>query len=169
MKCLSGRIKLDRMPAIWLTVVSRRRSNAYFDVCDCRLWLRWATPALAKASAAVQVRISLASQRMNVSVDGAPYATWAISTGQTGLRHAGRDLSAAIAASVSSVEPIQLGSDAAFDLLLSRLRHSRDQRGSQSRQARVPWLHPAQSQNAKTLFGLVSRHGMNNTSITITY
>ena len=40
--------------------------------------------ATSEATAAVQVKISLASQSMNVTVDGAPYATWAISTGKEG-------------------------------------------------------------------------------------
>lgn len=100
--------------------------------------------ATSEATAAVQVKISLASQH---ECDGRRGALCNMGdfNGKGRIRHTCRDLPTAIAASISSVEPIQLGADATFDFLLSRYRNSRDVGGSQSRPARVSRLHPARS------------------------
>ena len=121
------------------------------------------------ASASVQVRISLASQSMNVTVDGAPYATWAISTGREGY---------GTPSGTYRPQSLQL------------MHHSRRYNWapmphsiffhygfaihgtSEVRNLGRPASHGCirlGPQNARTLYGLVSRHGMNNTSITISY
>jgi lipoprotein-anchoring transpeptidase ErfK/SrfK len=125
--------------------------------------------AWSEASAAVQVRISLSGQRMNVAVDGAPYATWTISTGKQGY-----------GTPSGTYRPQSL----------QRMHHSRRYNWApmphsiffyhgfaihgtnEVRNLGRPASHGCirlSPQNAKTLFGLVGRHGMNNTSITITY
>jgi len=88
---------------------------------------------------------------------------------QTGLWHTRRHLSSAIDAHDALFAPIQHDSDTAFDLLPSRIC---DSRHVGARNLGRPASHGCirlSPQNARTLFGLVGRHGMRNTSISISY
>jgi lipoprotein-anchoring transpeptidase ErfK/SrfK len=120
------------------------------------------------AKAAVQVRIDKSSQRMTVSVDGRPAYSWAVSTGRGGF-----------GTPTGSFRPQWLarrwfstryyGSPMPHSIFfhkgyaihgtnyISRL-------GGPASHGCVR-LHPA---NAATLFGLVQRAGLRNTSIVIT-
>jgi lipoprotein-anchoring transpeptidase ErfK/SrfK len=138
-------------------------------MCVLALLLIVAGAAFDRASAAVQVRISLSQQSMNVNVDGAHYATWAISTGRQGY-----------GTPAGTYRPQSM----------HRMHHSRRYNWtpmphsiffyhgfaihgtSEVRNLGRPASHGCirlSPGNARTLFGLVSRHGMRNTSITISY
>jgi lipoprotein-anchoring transpeptidase ErfK/SrfK len=127
--------------------------------------LAGATPA----SASVQVRISLASQSMNVTVDGAPFATWPISTGKEGYG------TPAGTYRPQSLRPFHRSSRYNWAPMPHSIffYHGIAIHGtSEVRNLGRPASHGCirlGPQNARTLFGLVSRHGMNNTSITVSY
>jgi len=125
--------------------------------------------AVSQAFAAVQVRISLASQRMNVSVDGAPYATWAISTGRQGYG------TPAGTYRPQSLRPFHRSSRYNWAPMPHSIffYHGYAIHGTtEVRNLGRPASHGCirlSPGNARTLYGLVSRHGMNNTRIMITY
>ncbi len=54
-------------------------------MCAFAFLLAVGDAALSRAFASVQVQISLSRQSMNVNVDGAHHATWAISSGKQGF------------------------------------------------------------------------------------
>lgn len=125
--------------------------------------------ALAKASAAVQVRINLSSQRMNVAVDGAPYATWAISTGRQGYG------TPAGTYRPQSLRPFHRSSRYNWAPMPHSIFfyhgyaiHGTNEVGKLGRPASHGCIRLSPG-NARTLYGLVSKYGMNNTRITITY
>ncbi len=128
-----------------------------------------ALAAVTPASAAVQVRISLASQSMNVTVDGAPYATWPISTGREGYG------TPAGTYRPQSLRPMHRSRRYNW----APMPHSiffhygfAIHGTSEVRNLGRPASHGCirlGPQNARTLYGLVSRHGMSNTSIMISY
>lgn len=125
--------------------------------------------AFDRASAAVQVRISLSQQSMNVNVDGAHYATWAISTGRQGY-----------GTPAGTYRPQSM-----HKMHYSRRYHWTPMPHSiffyhgfaihgtsEVRNLGRPASHGCirlSPRNARTLFGLVSRYGMRNTSITVGY
>lgn len=124
---------------------------------------------LSQAFAAVQVRISLASQRMNVSVDGAPYATWTISTGRQGYG------TPAGTYRPQSLRPFHRSSRYNWAPMPHSIFfyhgyaiHGTNEVGKLGRPASHGCIRLSPG-NARTLYGLVSRHGMSNTRITIAY
>ena len=125
--------------------------------------------ALSKAWAAVQVRISLSGQRMNVMVDGAHYATWSISTGRQGYG------TPAGTYRPQSLRRMHYSSRYNWSPMPHSIffYHGYAIHGtSEVRNLGRPASHGCirlSPGNARTLYGLVSRHGMNNTRITITY
>ncbi len=125
--------------------------------------------ALASASAAVQVQISLSGQRMNVAVDGAPYASWAISTGRQGYG------TPAGTYRPQSLRPFHRSSRYNWAPMPHSIFfyhgyaiHGTNEVGKLGRPASHGCIRLSPG-NARALYGLVSRHGMNNTRITITY
>src|SRR5262245_2675340 len=84
-----------------------------------------------RAEAAVVVQIDRASQRMAVSVDGAPRYHWRVSTAR--LYHAARHLSSGNAGAALVLAQILQFADATFDLLLRRLCYPRQLRNLPSR------------------------------------
>lgn len=125
--------------------------------------------ALNEVSAAVQVKISLASQRMNVTVDGAPYATWAISTGRQGYGTPSGTYRP------QSLRPFHRSSRYNWAPMPHSIFfyhgyaiHGTNEVSKLGRTASHGCIRLSPG-NAKTLYGLVSRHGMSNTRITITY
>jgi lipoprotein-anchoring transpeptidase ErfK/SrfK len=125
--------------------------------------------ALSGAFAAVQVRISLASQRMNVMVDGAPYATWTISTGKQGYgTPAGTYRPQSLRVMHRSSRYNWAPMPHSIFFYHGFAIHGTNEVRNLGRPASHGCIRLG-PQNAKTLFGLVRRHGMNNTSITITY
>ena len=125
--------------------------------------------ATSEASASVQVSISLASQRMNVSVDGAPYATWPISTGRQGYG------TPAGTYRPQSLRPFHRSSRYNWAPMPHSIFfyhgfaiHGTNEVRNLGRPASHGCIRRSPG-NAKNLYGLVSRHGMNNTRITITY
>lgn len=125
--------------------------------------------ASSEASASVQVSISLASQRMNVSVDGAPYATWPISTGRQGYG------TPAGTYRPQSLRPFHRSSRYNWAPMPHSIFfyhgfaiHGTNEVRNLGRPASHGCIRLSPG-NAKNLYGLVSRHGMNNTRITITY
>jgi lipoprotein-anchoring transpeptidase ErfK/SrfK len=122
-----------------------------------------------EASASVQVSISLSSQRMNVSVDGAPYATWPISTGRQGYG------TPAGTYRPQSLRPFHRSSRYNWAPMPHSIFfyhgyaiHGTNEVRNLGRPASHGCIRLSPG-NAKNLYGLVSRHGMNNTRITITY
>ena len=125
--------------------------------------------AYSEASAAVQVRISLSSQRMNVSVDGASYATWAISTGRQGYG------TPAGTYRPQSLRPFHRSSRYNWAPMPHSIFfyhgyaiHGTNEVRNLGRPASHGCIRLSPG-NARTLYGLVSKHGMNNTRITITH
>lgn len=125
--------------------------------------------ALSGALAAVQVSISLSSQRMNVSVDGAQYATWAISTGKQGYG------TPAGTFRPQSLRPFHRSSRYNWAPMPHSIFfyhgfaiHGTTEVRNLGRRASHGCIRLSPG-NARTLYGLVSRHGMNNTRITISY
>lgn len=142
-----------------------------------RNWLAFAFVALiflgdtaaGGALANVQVRISLARQSMNVNVDGSHYATWPISTGREGY---GTPAGTFRPQSMSKMHYSRRYN-------MTPMPHSiffhygfAIHATSEVRNLGRPASHGCirlSPQNARTLYGLVSRSGMKNTSITISY
>lgn len=125
--------------------------------------------ALARAFASVQVQISLSGQRMNVAVDGAPYATWPISTGRQGYG------TPAGTYRPQSLRPFHRSSRYNWAPMPHSIFfyhgyaiHGTNEVAKLGRPASHGCIRLSPG-NARALYGLVSRHGMNNTRITITY
>lgn len=125
--------------------------------------------ASSRADAAVQVRISLASQSMNVSVDGAPYATWPISTGRQGYGTPSGTFRP------QSLRKMHYSSRYNWAPMPHSIffHHGFAIHGTNEvRHLGRPASHGCirlSPQNARALYGLVSRHGMGNTRISISY
>jgi lipoprotein-anchoring transpeptidase ErfK/SrfK len=133
---------------------------AFVALCDA---------ALSGAFAAVQVSIRLSSQRMNVSVDGAQFATWAISTGRQGYG------TPAGTYRPQSLRPFHRSSRYNWAPMPHSIFfyhgfaiHGTNEVRNLGRPASHGCIRLSPG-NARTLYGLVSRHGMNNTRITISY
>jgi lipoprotein-anchoring transpeptidase ErfK/SrfK len=125
--------------------------------------------ALSEASASVQVRISLTGQRMNVTVDGAPYATWAISTGRQGYgTPAGTYRPQSLRRMHRSSRYNWAPMPHSIFFYHGFAIHGTNEVRNLGRPASHGCIRLS-PQNASALFALVSRHGMNNTSITISY
>jgi lipoprotein-anchoring transpeptidase ErfK/SrfK len=125
--------------------------------------------AFSQALASVQVRISLASQRMNVSVDGAPYATWPISTGRQGY---GTPAGTYRPQSLHKMHYSRRYNMTPMPHSIFFYHGFAIHGTSEVRNLGRPASHGCirlSPQNARTLYGLVGRHGMKNTSITISY
>jgi hypothetical protein len=125
--------------------------------------------ALNAALASVNVRISLARQSMNVTVDGSHYATWPISTGKQGYgTPAGTYRPQSLRRMHYSSRynwapmPYSIFFDHGFAI------HGTNEVRHLGRPASHGCIRLS-PQHAKTLYGLVGRHGMGNTSITISY
>lgn len=122
-----------------------------------------------RAGAAVQVRISLASQSMNVMVDGAPYATWPISTGRQGYGTPSGNFRP------QSLRKMHYSSRYNWAPMPHSIFfhhgfaiHGTSEVGRLGRPASHGCIRLS-PQNARALYGLVSRHGMGNTRISIGY
>jgi lipoprotein-anchoring transpeptidase ErfK/SrfK len=125
--------------------------------------------ALSQALASVQVRISLSGQRMNVNVDGAPYATWAISTGKQGY---GTPAGTYRPQSMHKMHYSRRYNMTPMPHSIFFYHGFAIHGTSEVRNLGRPASHGCirlSPQNARALFGLVGRYGMRNTSITITY
>lgn len=128
-----------------------------------------AEAALSQALASVQVKISLSSQRMNVNVDGAHYATWAISTGRQGF---GTPAGTYRPQSMHKMHYSRRYSMTPMPHSIFFYHGFAIHGTSEVRRLGNPASHGCirlSPQNARTLFGLVGRHGMRNTTITISY
>jgi lipoprotein-anchoring transpeptidase ErfK/SrfK len=124
---------------------------------------------LSQAVASVQVRISLSGQRMNVNVDGAPYATWAISTGKQGY---GTPAGTYRPQSMHKMHYSRRYNMTPMPHSIFFYHGFAIHGTSEVRNLGRPASHGCirlSPQNARALFGLVGRYGMRNTSITITY
>jgi lipoprotein-anchoring transpeptidase ErfK/SrfK len=124
---------------------------------------------LSQALASVQVRISLSGQRMNVNVDGAPYATWAISTGKQGY---GTPAGTYRPQSMHKMHYSRRYNMTPMPHSIFFYHGFAIHGTSEVRNLGRPASHGCirlSPQNARALFGLVGRYGMRNTSITITY
>jgi lipoprotein-anchoring transpeptidase ErfK/SrfK len=125
--------------------------------------------ALSQALASVQVRISLSGQRMNVNVDGAPYASWAISTGRQGY---GTPAGNYRPQSMHKMHYSRRYNMTPMPHSIFFYHGFAIHGTSEVRNLGRPASHGCirlSPQNARALFGLVGRYGMRNTSITITY
>ncbi|MGD9921551.1 MAG: L,D-transpeptidase [Pseudorhodoplanes sp.] len=125
--------------------------------------------AVSAASASVQVRISLSRQSMNVNVDGSHYATWAISTGKQGY---GTPAGTYRPQSMNRMHYSRRYNMTPMPHSIFFYHGYAIHGTSEVRRLGRPASHGCirlSPQNARALFGLVGRHGMRNTSITITY
>ena len=84
-------------------------------------------------AASVTAKISLSNQRMYVSVNGVPKYTWAVSTARSGYRTPTGTFRPQRLARMRLLEQVRQCADAAFGLLLRRLRDPRHQRRRQPR------------------------------------
>ena len=137
--------------------------------CIVAMLLTIGDAALSHALASVQVRISLSRQNMDVNVDGAHYATWAISTGKQGF---GTPSGTFRPQSMNKMHYSRRYN-------MTPMPHSiffhygfAIHGTSEVRNLGRPASHGCirlSPQNARALFALVGRHGMKNTSITVGY
>ena len=138
-------------------------------LCVFALLFLYGDAVLSQALASVQVRISLASQRMNVNVDGSHYATWAISTGKQGY-----------GTPAGSFRPQSMNKmHYSRRYNMTPMPHSiffhygfAIHGTSAVRNLGQPASHGCirlSPQNARALYSLVGRYGMRNTSIVISY
>ena len=139
-------------------------------------WARVAIPTLAlmiallttnSAVARVAVRIDLSRQQMTVSVDGAHYATWAVSTARRGYRTpAGTYRPYALHrmhySSLYNYAPMPYS----IFFLGGYAMHGTNEVRSLGRPASHGCIR-LMTGNARALFQLVQRHGMRNSTITI--
>ena len=84
-------------------------------------------------AASVEAKISLSNQRMYVSVNGVRKYSWAVSTARSGYRTPTGTFRRAAAGADALLQQVRQCADAAFGLLLRRLRDPRHQRGRQPR------------------------------------
>jgi lipoprotein-anchoring transpeptidase ErfK/SrfK len=137
--------------------------------CVFALLFFFGDAALSKALASVQVRISLSRQSMNVNVDGAPYASWAISTGRQGF---GTPAGTYRPQSMHKMHYSRRYNMTPMPHSIFFYHGFAIHGTSEVRNLGRPASHGCirlSPQNARTLYGLVGRYGMRNTSITITY
>jgi lipoprotein-anchoring transpeptidase ErfK/SrfK len=138
-------------------------------LCVFALLFFFGDAALSKAFASVQVRISLSRQNMNVNVDGAPYASWAISTGRQGF---GTPAGTYRPQSMHKMHYSRRYNMTPMPHSIFFYHGFAIHGTSEVRNLGRPASHGCirlSPQNARTLYGLVGRYGMRNTSITITY
>lgn len=125
--------------------------------------------AVSQAAAVVQVQISISRQSMNVTVDGSHYATWAISSGRRGYG------TPAGSYRPQSLRRMHYSSRYNWSPMPHSIFFHRGYAihgTSEVRKLGRPASHGCirlSPGNARRLFGLVRRHGMRNTRITITY
>jgi len=145
-------------------------------LADTKRWSRTAIPAIAlliaaltadSAFAGVAVRIDLSRQQMTVSVDGAHYATWAVSTARRGYRTpAGTYRPYALHrmhySSLYNYSPMPYS----IFFLGGYAVHGTSEVRSFGRPASHGCIR-LMTGNARALFQLVQRHGMRNSTITI--
>jgi lipoprotein-anchoring transpeptidase ErfK/SrfK len=125
--------------------------------------------AFGQALGAVQVRISLSRQSMNVNVDGAHYATWAISTGKQGY---GTPAGTYRPQSMHKMHRSRRYNMTPMPHSIFFYHGFAIHGTSEVRRLGQPASHGCirlSPQNARTLYGLVGRYGMRNTNITISY
>lgn len=125
--------------------------------------------ALTRALAAVQVRVSLSGQSMNVNVGGAHYASWPISTGKQGY---GTPAGTYRPQSMNTMHYSRRYNMTPMPHSIFFYHGFAIHGTSQVRNLGRPASHGCirlSPQNARTLYSLVSRYGMRNTSITISY
>ena len=125
--------------------------------------------ALNQAFAAVQVRISLTRQSMNVNVGGTHYATWPISTGRQGY---GTPAGTYRPQSMHKMHYSRRYNMTPMPHSIFFYHGFAIHGTSEVRNLGRPASHGCirlSPQNARALYGLVSRYGMDNTSITISY
>jgi lipoprotein-anchoring transpeptidase ErfK/SrfK len=124
---------------------------------------------LGAASASVLVRIGLARQSMNVIVDGAHYANWTISTGRQGYGTPSGTFRP------QSLRRMHYSSRYNWAPMPHSIffHHGYAIHGTtEVRNLGRPASHGCirlSPKNARTLYGLVSRYGMKNTSISVSY
>jgi lipoprotein-anchoring transpeptidase ErfK/SrfK len=138
-------------------------------LCVFALLLLYGDAVLSQALASVQVRISLSGQRMNVNVDGSHYATWAISTGKQGY---GTPAGSFRPQSMHKMHYSRRYNMTPMPHSIFFYHGFAIHGTSAVRNLGQPASHGCirlSPQNARTLFSLVGRHGMRNTTITITY
>lgn len=122
-----------------------------------------------QAMASVQVRISLARQSMNVNVDGTHYATWPISTGRQGY---GTPSGTFRPQSMHKMHYSRRYNMTPMPYSIFFYHGFAIHGTSEVRNLGRPASHGCirlSPQNARMLYGLVSRHGMKNTTIAISY
>jgi lipoprotein-anchoring transpeptidase ErfK/SrfK len=125
--------------------------------------------AFSQAYASVLVRISLARQSMTVNVDGAHYATWAISTGRQGY---GTPSGTFRPQSMHRMHYSRRYNMTPMPHSIFFYHGFAIHGTSEVRKLGRPASHGCirlSSQNARALYGLVSRYGMTNTRITVSY
>jgi lipoprotein-anchoring transpeptidase ErfK/SrfK len=125
--------------------------------------------AFSQAMASVQVKISLARQSMNVNVDGAHYATWPISTGRQGY---GTPAGTFRPQSMHKMHYSRRYNMTPMPHSIFFYHGFAIHGTSEVRNLGRPASHGCirlSPQNARTLYSLVARHGMKNTSIAISY
>jgi len=123
--------------------------------------------AFSQAMALVQVRISLARQTMNVNVDGAHYATWPISTGRQGY---GTPAGTYRPQSMHKMHYSRRYNMTPMPHSIFFYHGFAIHGTSEVRNLGRPASHGCirlSPQNAKTLYSLVGRYGMKNTTIAI--
>jgi lipoprotein-anchoring transpeptidase ErfK/SrfK len=138
-------------------------------LCVFALLFLYGDAVLSQALASVQVRISLSGQRMNVNVDGSHYATWAISTGKQGY---GTPAGSFRPQSMHKMHYSRRYNMTPMPHSIFFYHGFAIHGTSAVRNLGQPASHGCirlSPQNARALFGLVGRHGMRNTTITITY
>ncbi|HWV42950.1 L,D-transpeptidase [Pseudorhodoplanes sp.] len=134
---------------------------AFFLICGDALF--------GQALASVQIRISLSRQSMNVNVDGAPYATWPISTGREGY---GTPAGTFRPQSMHKMHYSRRYNMTPMPHSIFFYYGFAIHGTSEVRRLGRPASHGCirlSPQNARALYSLVGRHGMSNTSITVTY
>jgi lipoprotein-anchoring transpeptidase ErfK/SrfK len=125
--------------------------------------------AFSQAMASVQVKISLARQSMNVNVDGTHYATWPISTGRQGY---GTPAGTFRPQSMHKMHYSRRYNMTPMPHSIFFYHGFAIHGTSEVRNLGRPASHGCirlSPQNARTLYSLVARHGMKNTSIAISY
>ena len=125
--------------------------------------------SLSRALASVQVQISLSRQSMNVNVDGAHHATWAISSGKQGF---GTPSGSYRPQSMNKMHYSRRYNMTPMPHSIFFYHGIAIHGTSDVRNLGRPASHGCvrlSQQNARALFALIGRHGMKNTSITVGY
>jgi lipoprotein-anchoring transpeptidase ErfK/SrfK len=138
-------------------------------ICVLAFLLAIGDAAVSQAVASVQVRISLMRQSMNVNVDGAHYATWAISTGKQGYStpsgtYRPQSMHKMHYSRRYNMTPMPHSIFFHYGFAI----HGTSEVRNLGRPASHGCIRLS-PQNARALFALVGRYGMKNTSITVGY